>query len=410
MLNRALAIMAVMVAMTVASGVARAQTADSSSSLPAAVLEVRAEASILGTDVHLRQIARWSRKDAGYFRDLGELVVARFSPGDYEMTLDAGQVRQLLEGAGVGAGDVLLRGSARVVVTRLDGRSPDAQKSPIPESKELAELLDKKPAPPPSANQLSDDSDSKKGETKPEAQPASATAPPATPPASSSATPSADPVADLVGHQTLRQALTQDLADRLSLPADDIELTFDPRDEKVLRASGPVFQWAINTVRASNLGPVRWTVTLWTGKNASASRKVQLEAQARAWRNLLVLRKAVSANQILREEDIEEKRMLLERMPDAALLTREQALTMQSNRQLPPGTVLTGRTLDPVLLVRTGQVINITLKSGPIEIKAVAKALDGGCYGNTIRAKNEETNEILSVTVTGPQEGRVGPG
>lgn len=392
--NRIVAIVAVLAASQV---MAEAQR-------PAA-LELRSEAAVIGSEVRLRQVARWSRRDAAVFTDLGELVVARFSPGNSEMSLEVTQVRELLEGAGVSPADIVLRGASKVAVTRLDARSPDAQRAPILESKELAELLDTKAPAAPQANATS--AGPRDDAPQADAQQASGTTQsPSTQPSPAS---SLSQVSDLVGQETLKQALSKDLAERLSLPVEDVELTFDPADEKLLRAQGPVFNWAITAVRASNLGPVRWSVTIWTGKNASASRKVQLEAKARAWKNALVLRKALSSNQVLREEDFEEKRLLLERMPDSALLTREQALTMQSNRPLPPGTVLTARTLDPVLLVRTGQVVNVTLSTGPIEIRAVAKALDGGCYGNTIRVKNEETNEILSVTVTGPQEARVGP-
>jgi hypothetical protein len=44
-----------------------------------------------------------------------------------------------------------------------------------------------------------------------------------------------------------------------------------------------------------------------------------------------------------------------------------------------------------------------------VSVKTVAKAMEGGSYGQTIRVKNEATNETYEVVLTGPQEGTMGP-
>jgi flagella basal body P-ring formation protein FlgA len=81
----------------------------------------------------------------------------------------------------------------------------------------------------------------------------------------------------------------------------------------------------------------------------------------------------------------------------------DQTVGQQAARELKPGTVLTARMIDPVQLVKTGQYVTISLDQGAVRIKTVARAMENGCYGQTIRVKNEATKEVFQVVVTAPQ-------
>ena len=50
-----------------------------------------------------------------------------------------------------------------------------------------------------------------------------------------------------------------------------------------------------------------------------------------------------------------------------------------------------------------GQFVTITITSGSVRVKTVARAMDAGTFGQTIRVKNEATKDIYEVTLTGPQ-------
>jgi len=62
-----------------------------------------------------------------------------------------------------------------------------------------------------------------------------------------------------------------------------------------------------------------------------------------------------------------------------------------------------------VPLTRTGQFITITLNRGGVRIKTVARAMEEGSFGQTIKVKNEATRDVYQVVLTGPQEGSMGP-
>ena len=66
--------------------------------------------------------------------------------------------------------------------------------------------------------------------------------------------------------------------------------------------------------------------------------------------------------------------------------------------------------VDAVPLVRPGQLVSITVMQGMIQVKSVARALDTGCFGQTIRVKSESSREPFEVIVTGPQTATLGLG
>ena len=65
--------------------------------------------------------------------------------------------------------------------------------------------------------------------------------------------------------------------------------------------------------------------------------------------------------------------------------------------------------VNPVNLVKSGQLVTVTLESGGVRIKTVALAKEAGSYGQTVRVQNESTQEIYEIVLTGPQQGTISP-
>jgi flagella basal body P-ring formation protein FlgA len=78
-----------------------------------------------------------------------------------------------------------------------------------------------------------------------------------------------------------------------------------------------------------------------------------------------------------------------------------------AGRDVKLGTILTARLIDPTILVKSGQLVSITLTQGAISAKSVARATEQGTIGQTIRVKNEVTNNLFDVVVTGPQTAKL---
>jgi flagella basal body P-ring formation protein FlgA len=52
--------------------------------------------------------------------------------------------------------------------------------------------------------------------------------------------------------------------------------------------------------------------------------------------------------------------------------------------------------------------VNVTLTQGGVQLQTVAKAMEAGSFGESIKVKNEQTGDIYEVTLTGPQTATMG--
>ena len=118
-----------------------------------------------------------------------------------------------------------------------------------------------------------------------------------------------------------------------------------------------------------------------------------------------MLTKPLAYKQLIQNGDVIEKRILSDSLPGDPLVTKGQAVGQQASRELKPGTVLNARMLDPVELVKSGQFVTITVSHGAVSIKTVARAMESGSLGQTIKVKNETTKDIFDVVLTGTQQG-----
>jgi len=339
-------------------------------------LELRAEATVVGSEVKLKQICRWSDADAALFTPIADLTIARLSEGTAFRVLSVDDIRQTLHDARTNLAMINFVGQTRCTVTRSD-----TQVNPHEAIDDWIAAHD------PSAGKTADST------TRPAL---------AEPTAILAAAKDAQP--DPVFH-SLRDLLTADICQRLGVPLDHIQMTFSPQDQKVLGLYEPVFKFDIHPGRAFNLGVVNWDVTICSD---SANRKINIIAMARAWQDQVIVAKPLAYKQMLRADDFTTRRILTDSLPEQTLLRLDQCVGQQAAGDLKPGTVMLARMVDPVPLVRAGQLVTVTLTAGSVQIRSVGRAMEQGSLGQNIKVRNETTRDVFDVTVTGPQEGRLG--
>lgn len=207
-------------------------------------------------------------------------------------------------------------------------------------------------------------------------------------------------------HRTLKQALIQDLASKLNVSQENLLMEFRPEDEARLAMSEPEVEFEITSRRAATLGKVSWDIAVVSMGNVR-SQPMTLTAYARMWQEQVIAAKPVAFKQLLQDEDVVNRRVLVDRLSDAVLLKREQVVGQVAAVEIKPGVLFTARTVNPVPLVRSGQLVTITLNRGGFEVKTIGRAMETGTYGQSIRVRNEVTKDILQVVVTGPQAGSI---
>jgi flagella basal body P-ring formation protein FlgA len=330
------------------------------------ILELRNEATVVGSEIKLKQVCRWADSDSTALAPIADLVVARIVPGKPFKTISVNEIKSTLIDAHVNLAGIDFVGPMSCTINRSDAQ--------YDEHVAMQQWIDAHTGDQPGAA-------------------------PATAPAEVVAVTPA-PVADSKPYHTLRELLTKNVAERLNIPLESIQMGFKPLDEKVLSLSEPIFKFQIEPSRVRNLGRVDWDVTLISD---TGNRKISLTADARMWQNQAVLAKPLGFKQLIQDGDVVEKRVLTDALPDDPLVSKQQAVGQQAARDLKLGAVLSSRCLDPVELVKTGQFVTITVSHGGVSIKTVARAMEGGTLGQTIKVKNETTKDIYDVVLTGPQ-------
>ncbi len=353
-----------------------------SNNVPAATIELKSDATVVGADVKLKQIARWTEADAKMLAPAADLIVVRLSQKTPYKTLSLDELRTILSDSGVNMAQVRLSGATRCTVARTDVR--------FNEGDALQKWLDAR-----------DPKSAKKDDAAADAVAAPIDPPPtvAVAPAPADRKKSPEPV------RSLREILSDDLATRLQLPVDTMQISFNAKDDRVLNLIEGVFKFSLEPVRARDLGTFQYDVTITNNGN---SQKVSLNGQSRAWQQQIVVMKPLSFHQLIREEDLQARKTLIDRLSTDPVITMTQAVGQQAARELKPGTVLTGRLVDAVPLVRIGQLVTVTYTQGTIQLRSVARAMEGGTYGQSIQAKNETTGAIFEVILTGPQTATMG--
>lgn len=342
--------------------------------LRVAAIEVRSEATVNDANVTLRQVCRWSDADENAFEPFADLIVARLGTRGFA-TITIETLRSTLRDAGLPPSRVNIAGSTSCTVTRSDVTVDEA-----------------------AALQAWSGQPALNGE------PARREIVAAHPEAPAAAAGDGD---------DLKSKLIADVAQRLKLPVDTLQVDFRPEDRRLLSMGAP-FEFTIEPQRHGDLGEVSWLVTVsGAGKptlknDVGDGRRVRIVATARAWMDQAVATRALATREEIAAGDIETRRVLADRLPSDAWVTQAQAVGQQAAREVRPGTVLSTKLVAPVELVRPGQLVTILSRRGVVEVKSVARAMQSGTMGQVVKVKNETTGELFSVTMTARQTASLG--
>jgi flagella basal body P-ring formation protein FlgA len=359
-----------------------------------ATLEVRGEATVIGGDVKLKQVCRWNAKDNAQFAPIADLVLVRLGADAPYRTLTVQELKQILHDAGVSLSGINFSGAVSCTVDRTDVT--------VDEGKALQKWVAAREAP----GKAAEARPAKPRPAKPQEVPALFPAE-ETPAAQTDEQPIETARAAEGPFHTLRDILAEDLAQRLGLDVAQLQLQFNLRDDQVLSLAEPQFKFNVVPQRARALGPVSWQVEVVTDTGVQ---RVEVAAMAKAWQDQIVLVRPISGKQLIRDEDVTLKRALVDKLDDQPLLAHDQVVGNQAARDLKPGTVFNAKMVEPVPLARTGQFVTVTLTTANVKVKTVARAMESGSYGQTIKVKNEATKEIYEVILTGPQTAEMNGG
>jgi flagella basal body P-ring formation protein FlgA len=344
------------------------------SALAGEVVRVRmlASAEVTGAKVRLGHVCtlEWvgaavSRGDAGRVEDA---VIAEAGAGG-TVTVEIGPVLRALSSAGLKPGEIRLDGAVRCVVS-LKPADPHGDEAGL-----MAW-----------AGGSSADG------------PATRAAPPQAPAGEAEARLEVEFVEFHGETGSLGELLRHDLARRLELAPETVQLTFAPSAMESLKRTGVAVRH-IRPLKADDLGEVSWTVVV-------EGEEMRIGAQASATVTRALAARELPGDLVIQEKDVEAQRLRIRRLADRGM----EVSAAVGRRTVGPwqaGEVLTAGRLAPWMLVREGEYVSVAMVRNGVEIRVLAKALDRGAYGEVVRAISETTGQEMRVVMTGPKLGRV---
>lgn len=347
-------------------------------------LHMLPEARLSGGEVRLRQIARWSDADAS-LDALGELVVLHLEPGQRHVVFSLDLLRQKLRGAGVNMGRMRLAGPMQCTVYRSD--------VPDDEAARLARWA-------------------RGGSDEPATRPArdGAIRPVALAGMDVDIRPAADgavaAAADLPAELSLGELLIADLVNRTGLQRSRLQVDFDHSRHRLTGLSTRAFTFSFRSTRSRDIGAVAWEVDIVGPGQQRES--VEIRATVQMWQTQVVAVRALNSGQIIQASDVQERDVLVDKVSADVPLSLAQVVDAQSQRDVRPGMVLTASMVRAVPLARPGQLVTVVLRQGGVKLTTVARAMDSGGYGQSIRVRHESTQQIYEVVLTGPQQATMG--
>lgn len=127
----------------------------------------------------------------------------------------------------------------------------------------------------------------------------------------------------------------------------------------------------------------------------------------RVYREVVVADRALARGTILTASDLrlEERDSLSANGP--VLERIEDAVGQGLRRPVAPNTLLGPAALESPVLVRRGDRVTVSVRSGGITVSTHAEALRDGRRGERIMARNLQSRRTIELTVTGPGQGEI---
>ena len=147
-------------------------------------------------------------------------------------------------------------------------------------------------------------------------------------------------------------------------------------------------------------GPIRYngptTVNIAIRTEGRIFLKVPVRFEVRRFLDVVVAAVNLNAGDILSEQSVRMERLDTGTMPAGYLTELDKAVGLQVRYPIPPGSVLSERSLTHPILIRRGELVRIVGRVGEIEVYANGIAFSQGAAGDLIRVQNSVTKKILT--------------
>ncbi|MNP13884.1 flagellar basal body P-ring biosynthesis protein FlgA [compost metagenome] len=143
-------------------------------------------------------------------------------------------------------------------------------------------------------------------------------------------------------------------------------------------------------------------VTVKVRCNGSSPWTVFVPAQVRLFRNVVTVVRPLKRESIVGEQDVSLRERDVGALNQGFLSDLEQAIGLKVIRPTVMDQVLTPQHLEQAEVVRKGDQVVITARSGTLSVRMPGEALSKGGLSEQIRVRNLNSKRVVKARVTGP--------
>lgn len=129
---------------------------------------------------------------------------------------------------------------------------------------------------------------------------------------------------------------------------------------------------------------------------------VFVPAQVRLYREVVTTTRPLKRDSVLAEQDVTLAERDLGLLNQGYLTALRQAVGKKLTRPLQPDQVVAPRHVEQAEIVRRGDQVVISARSGGISVRMPGEALSDGALGKQISVRNQRSQRVIKARVTGP--------
>lgn len=322
-----------------------------------------------GPQVTLSQIAELTGE---YAPTLGDVVVGQFSEGSDTLEIELSQVREALIKRGAAVGRLNLQGFAVCQVRRLRAveEDPNHRRQDVDNHR-------------PAAGSVSPSVNNESPAANTEGQPISVRTP-----------------------TTVRALIADQVAVSLGLRLDELEISFEARDQSLLDESAVAGRYTVEPVVEPRLGAISFRVRGFRGTQEVRQHTIQATIRQRVL--AVVATGEIARGQIIHRGSLQVREVLIDDRSGMPVKDPSLLVGQVASRSVGAGELVTAAQVEAPIAVRRREQVEVTLEQGGLRITFTGEAQDEAAVGGTIQVKNPQTKQTFNAVVTGRRQVFVG--
>lgn len=208
---------------------------------------------------------------------------------------------------------------------------------------------------------------------------------------------------------TLGGALHAHIRNRLANLGGSPMIEFTPAVMRLLGLSRPTYDFAIEDCSDRLLGMVPLSVTIYEGDQVEQVLRVLARVSLR--KPVVVAARQINRGETIRADDLGLEDRAFERVGEIGLTETAALIGQRVTSFLKKGEQVSARDVEPMPLVRRNELVTVIVRGRSLMIRASARALSAGGYGDVVELRNEmakRSAETYTAIVTGPKTVEVG--